>query len=141
MGTQWAGRKRESKFKGKKFDNAFGPADDQEVVFAESLPVLRSVTDGSIHAWFDLERVGAAALAYEANKLLVIENVQVAPRQDGEEFNFYDATRERHVRLPGIYVANTARPPCICMTMDISIITSNYNVFSQYYEILFKICW
>jgi hypothetical protein len=42
------------------------------------------VTDGSIHAWFDLERVGAAALAYEANKLLVIENVQVAPRQDGE---------------------------------------------------------
>ncbi|VAH07155.1 unnamed protein product [Triticum turgidum subsp. durum] len=29
-----------------KFDHVFGPADDQEAVFAESLPVVRSVMDG-----------------------------------------------------------------------------------------------
>ncbi|KAM0916195.1 hypothetical protein ACQ4PT_010291 [Festuca glaucescens] len=29
-----------------KFDHVFGPADDQETVFAESLPVVRSVMDG-----------------------------------------------------------------------------------------------
>uniref|UniRef100_A0ACD5TH99 Uncharacterized protein n=1 Tax=Avena sativa TaxID=4498 RepID=A0ACD5TH99_AVESA len=36
----------EKERKGFKFDHVFGPADDQEAVFAESLPVVRSVMDG-----------------------------------------------------------------------------------------------